>query len=223
MCIRDRVSTQSTWEIKKMKAGERKQAFELHLKALTWNRDSHGLFDYESQSVTKKEFNTSLHKYLIRRCPSGDVILCTNEEVKQEKILHAHGNGSIDVLFQMRPHPTKPNSFLIQNCSSTGIYDGANDKLWTVLKTMKRDSIAETHRLQRGEILKLGRMRIKIKDYRIEDGDNPEDRVSCLSEEGPIDITVCDDLPVDENDCCRICFGRESTLINPLLAPCTLR
>ena len=47
--------------------------------------------------------------------------------------------------------------------------------------------------MNRGDIIKLGRVKFKVKDYRIEGGTNPEDAVSRPHEEGPIDILTFDD------------------------------
>jgi len=74
--------------------------------------------------------------------------------------------------------------------------------------------------LKRGEILKLGRIRLKVKDYRLEKSPIEDDKKSNQNEEGPIDISRCDDVPTDENDLCRICFSSTNTKSNPLFAPC---
>lgn len=59
-----------------------------------------------------------------------------------------------------------------------------------------------------------------MKDYRIKDSDNEEDRTATQLEDGPIDIKNCNDVPQDENDLCRICFNDTNTSENPLFAPC---
>ncbi len=61
---------------------------------------------------------------------------------------------------------------------------------------------------------------MKVKDYRIEDATNEEDKTAHVVEEGPIDIKRCDDQPKDENDVCRICFSNTKSADNPLFGPC---
>jgi len=39
----------------------------LFMRLITWQRDSHGLFDYESRSVDTFEFKTTAQGYLNRR------------------------------------------------------------------------------------------------------------------------------------------------------------
>lgn len=36
------------------------------LRAVTWNRDSHGLFDYESKSISKKSCKTQFASKIVR-------------------------------------------------------------------------------------------------------------------------------------------------------------
>lgn len=66
----------------------------------------------------------------------------------------------------------------------------------------------------------MGRVRLKVKDYRISDAENEEDKTATYMEDGPIDIKTCDDVPKDDNDLCRICFMSTSSSENPLFAPC---
>ena len=63
-------------------------------------------------------------------------------------------------------------------------------------------------------------MKIKVKDYRIEDAALEEDRQNIQTEDGIIDIKTCDDCPKDEADTCRICFNNTNTQENPLLSAC---
>lgn len=74
--------------------------------------------------------------------------------------------------------------------------------------------------MKRGEILKLGRIRLKVKDYRLEKSTLDQDRKSDQIEDCSIDISICNDTPTDENDLCRICFSSTHTKNNPLFAPC---
>jgi hypothetical protein len=39
----------------------------LHISAKTWNRDSHGLFDYENSSVKCNNFSSDQPGFIIRR------------------------------------------------------------------------------------------------------------------------------------------------------------
>lgn len=40
--------------------------FSVFLRGVTWIRDSHGLFDYESKSITKKSCKTAYQSKIVR-------------------------------------------------------------------------------------------------------------------------------------------------------------
>jgi hypothetical protein len=40
--------------------------FEVHMRCVTWSRDSHGLFDYESRYIAKKNIKTTTSGRIIR-------------------------------------------------------------------------------------------------------------------------------------------------------------
>ena len=40
--------------------------FSVFLRGVTWIRDSHGLFDYESKSITKKSCKTTYESKIVR-------------------------------------------------------------------------------------------------------------------------------------------------------------
>jgi hypothetical protein len=40
--------------------------FSVFLRGVTWIRDSHGLFDYESKSITKKSLKTQVQSKIVR-------------------------------------------------------------------------------------------------------------------------------------------------------------
>jgi hypothetical protein len=50
------------------------------LRAVTWMRDSHGLFDYESKSITKKSLKTSSQGKIVRNANEIELIQLNKEE-----------------------------------------------------------------------------------------------------------------------------------------------
>ena len=54
----------------------------MFLRAVTWQRDSHGLFDYESKSITKKSLKTNTQGKIIRSSNEVDLV-SINKNVKQ--------------------------------------------------------------------------------------------------------------------------------------------
>lgn len=54
------------------------------LRAVTWTRDSHGLFDYESKSINKKSFKT-IQQCLIARSNDDIEMLPLEKECVETK------------------------------------------------------------------------------------------------------------------------------------------
>lgn len=71
--------------------------------------------------------------------------------------------------------------------------------------------------MSRGEIIKLGRVRLKVRAYRTE---NAEEELKDEGEADPINLRECDDKPADGKDQCKVCFTEANTQSNPLLSPC---
>ena len=81
-------------------------------------------------------------------------------------------------------------------------------------------SLASDYKLRRGDILRIGRIQLKIKDYRVESSVLAEDRDSSPSEDNIIDLHIKEDQAVQSQDVCRICFCGETAADNPLLSVC---
>lgn len=76
------------------------------------------------------------------------------------------------------------------------------------------------YKLKRGDILRAGRIQVKVKDYRIESSSFPEDRSTLPNEDNVVDLQEKEDKPATAEDVCKICFGAEETPENPLLSIC---
>jgi len=112
------------------------------------------------------------------------------------------------------------NIALIKTCSDTTVYDEANDKLWTVVSSKSDVATQKEYKLSRGDILKLGRVQVKVRDLRIADSPNESDHAPQPQEEGPVDIKICDETPNEKEDVCRICFSNLNHRENPMVSAC---
>lgn len=108
------------------------------MKAFTWGRDSHGLFDYEDLHPDRRTFNTGNICYLVRKGNSQAEVILVTEEQKRTQV---EPNDS--VLFKIVPGVTSPECFTIETCSTTGVYEEAIDKLWLVTKAIKTNDKKE--------------------------------------------------------------------------------
>ena len=112
------------------------------MKAVTWTRDSHGLFDYESTDVLKKVITTHQVRFLIRKNATGEV------ELLSEKELAACNKQEIAVLFKVTPlDDASGTNFEVENCSTTSIYEESNDKLWLIIRSLKKNDVKEVAKI----------------------------------------------------------------------------
>lgn len=96
-----------SWEVERGVEKQNKEwlviLVSLNVRAFTWNRDSHGLFDYESQSVTKKTFRVKTDGRLFR--VGNEVKLTDNhyprdDSVEGDHLLSVSGKGELAMTCQ---------------------------------------------------------------------------------------------------------------------------
>lgn len=149
-------------------------------------------------------FFTHQSRFIVRNNTTGDVQLIGEKDITEKD------HGEFSVLFKIVPiHHS--NRFEIKS------YKEESDMLGFVLRRTKDK---EGYRLKRGDIMKLGRMRIKLKDYQIDNALNDEDKISKEVAEGSVEVKTFNDIPKDENDVCRICFSPSNDDANPLISAC---
>jgi len=57
-------------------------AYRVFLRAVTWLRDSHGLFDYESKSINKKSMKTTTQGKIMRISNDIDLVALNKSETE---------------------------------------------------------------------------------------------------------------------------------------------
>jgi hypothetical protein len=130
---------------------------------------------------------------MLIRSQGGEVELIT-EEGKQDK-------PNFQKLMIIRAVDQNQQAFTVSSCSSSTVYEEANDKVWSVIGSTGQEAGKITCKLNRGDIVKLGRVQIKVKDYRICASTKDEDKIANLQEDGPIDVRICNDQPKLFREC----------------------
>ena len=148
------------------------------IRTATWVKDSHGLFDYESHHVIRKIFKSANCGYIVR----------TGNDVKLTQDL-SQLQGLLDTVPLLQLSKAIDGAYTINTASQTTVYENPNDKLWLSVRNSSKEPNARFH-LKGGDIIKLGRMKLKIKKVVIEGSKSTE-----IEDEGPIEITTCDDSP----------------------------
>lgn len=148
---------------------DEKSLKKLVIKTSTWNRDSHGLFDYESNNVVKKNIKTSNNCMLIRE--GNDVqIAPENATLRSENarpIMNVISRDGEFTLTQSRPAEQDDLSFDEENEEDflQSLQQDSNCKLWLVIRYLNQGN-SRGYKIMGGETIKLGRVKFIIKEVR---------------------------------------------------------
>ena len=167
------------------------------MKAQTWDRESHGLYDYESRRVQKLEKKVETEGYMIRdreNVSFKDSLDSFNEEEDTNLFKLVRKNEK----FYVRPNNDNP----------------ANDRLWLVIRSLKEGYVIKRH-----DILKLGRMKFKVKEFRTETEYFEGEHVESSPHKGFEEIHEVQAAD-SEDIMCRFCWIGEQTEDNPIIGSC---
>jgi hypothetical protein len=153
------------------------------MKAKTWIRDSHGLFDYENTTQVKTvSLNISSHCIIIRDQKKHDIKsfenlenLNASSEEELKEIAKVSYNGKVFVNIDKYYLSTDLlNNMPINNQTLQDL----QEKIWYVIKTNNpmNNTNVNTYQsnfeyvLKKNDIIKLGRIKFLIRDMNIVDG-----------------------------------------------------
>jgi len=176
-----------------MSAAEAKNP-SLFLTIKTWVRDSHGLFDYESQSLNSKVFEC--------RCQGS---LCLQNDVAKFNVWT--GKGQRDL-------PQDPELAKVTRAGpGFSLQSGAHEDMWQVVRYMSGGC-----HLSKDLVIKLGRVRYRVKEV----SDGSSEPVCSGSDTATSDEErETDEVPEErEETVCRVCYDGEKERENPLLSNC---
>ena len=217
--------------------------FVLSLCTKTWVRDSHGLFDYESNQTRNLNAVLAESIFIARRKHDIKTISSLNElKQDEEELLFNVRNDNTDEYILENPVP-----IFIQH-TEKNINDLSN-KIWYVLKNDPHQSNNSTqtvtntnddYYLCKNDVIKLGRVKYSLNEINIPSRHNNIDRSQPLTDDTKYDIddlnknteSVFDfifqakdssdytDIPDDER-ICKICYSEENDKENnPLVHLC---
>ena len=156
----------------------------------TWIRDSHGLYDYESEHISFSHYETRVQGVLLR----------------QNNSIHFEPAPSPEALMSVEP---LNDHFVLR------LLNEDQGELWTVVKFLREGGGGMA--LQCGNIIKLGRAMYQVKE--MSDG-SEKLMEEVASDTASSEETELEDFPGSEEMVCRICYERQRTRENPLLSPC---
>ena len=190
----------------------------LSIKTFTWDRDSHGLFDFETRGLARKDFKLSSESYIIR---SADSITTVNPE---EVTLAEDSKVLALVLSQER-------SFVLSK-PTKALKRATCESMWLVVKNIKPEATLKGYRLSGGDVMKLGRVKFKVVElFGVNSYEDSESTVrSDMLLKGGVGpkhksakktaLKVKKSAVTDEEVNCRICLCGETEEDDPLIMPC---
>lgn len=168
---------------------------------MTWDRESHGLYDYESKRVSKFEK---------RLANEGDIVRTRDSVIFNEKSDTGDIASEDDTcLFKLKKR-AEDGKFVVEPQNM----NAPNDRLWVVIRSLKEGYVIKKH-----DIIKLGRMKFRVKEFRtekeyFEDHDNQQSPHPGFEE----DYEVVRAKDSESN--CRFCWTSDQDPENPLFACC---
>ena len=166
----------------------------MFIKSATWSRDSHGLYDYESRSVQKKQIQAVNSVCVVR----------IGTDVQQVS----------DFTDFSRMGGYSPLCIIEQDKSDFFLKPYDSEPLWLVVRSM-RSQYGPGCILSEGDIVKLGRVSFKITSLSALEKESPASETQS-SEDMDLEIP-------NERECgaCKICLFDDSGPDNPLISPCS--
>ena len=173
--------------------------------AMTWNRETHGLFDYESKSLIKRSFRISDSCSLCRI--KEDCFQSSTEIIPESTPLVRFEKISSD--YQVNLISGEPNN-----------------KMWLVVKGIKSPG-SKGYQLNEGDWLKLGRVKLRVQKIVLSPSStdqHPFPEFFHDTDTQDINDKVFSDADEANGEGnpapCRICLSEQSTPNDPLISPC---
>ena len=131
---------------------KRSPRFSCLVQAMVWNRKSHGLFDYESDSITRSQVCFKNSGMIVRF---------------DDKIKHLSNNDSFGEIEDDEDDP-KLLSYIRQTGDQQyGVEHrdpsaSLNNRIWLVIRSLKNSQFSEDFELKPNHVIKLGRIILKV-------------------------------------------------------------
>jgi hypothetical protein len=197
----------------------------VELKAVTWNKDSHGLFDYENNQYEMKKFQIS-HPVKIYRI-NNDIIPTTKDEIP------THENHKTEFLLSISQDALAKEKFFINvapQFPATDIVSLApNPNLYLIVRSLKAvdGKNQRGYAVSPGDIIKLGRIEYRVTECQVGvDTLSVKKITDAIQEDADFFDASTQRVPQDVSElCCKYCLAEDccpdkNSIDNKLLFPC---
>lgn len=183
---------------------EKSSETKLSLTIKSWNKDTEDLFDFDTDNITTETFtidSIAQSEYLFK-LPS-EIVKATSP------LTFLSSNPSAKALLEIAFNASS-QYLLIPSFNSETLKSISEDKIDYTWIKLPNDYI----QIKIGDIIKIGRVRIKLSSFSNNDNNNNITTSSCLSgKAASISMKT-------QRDMCRICYRCDSDIDDPLISPC---
>jgi len=192
----------------------------VEMKQVTWSKDSHGLFDYESKNINSIKTKVDSAARIYKDGPNLSICSATKVRSLTDDLL----NRDAQHLFSITTQGEKNDEFYIQTDKKKVIDD--NEKLFLIVRSLKdEDNNQKGYNLEIGDVLRLGRIEYKVLEFQGNDK-----KVQSLltgtdsADSYPFSLNIknCNGQS-DIKKQCRICFMDETDSSEVLVNPCNCK
>ena len=204
------------------------------IRATTWSRESHGLFDYETKLQTRVNLRSAESCAILRR--ENEVSVCALDRLEDEL---KDGVKMLGVLL------VKPGAvLLLHDVPGRKTPKQLTERMWLVVSSLHSSNL-HGYRLSAEEVVRLGRISFRIKELvcasdgpvltealprfiaarAIFQGGLGLSRPKPVVAETPVVLTIADDIETKGEEkvaeiACKICLMDTFTEDNPMITPC---
>ena len=187
--------------------------YRLQISTRTWKKDAYELIDYDSDELNLDILETQDSGYLYRN--HNEIEFYEEQQKGMEQLLQIK---KLENNFQL-----KLNDFSFDENGNVT----SQNSTWFLLRKTFLDEKMNDYNLKEGDILRIGRITIKIKKIKFKKNKDNKDDISINTnlnlKEIPKNSNVQKVYEKDEYQkykICRICYMEEEALDNPLIQPC---
>jgi len=196
----------------------------VEIKTVTWSKDSHGLFDYESKNVnyTKSKIETSSKIYK----DGGDISVKSLKEAELSSKEKAPNEPNF--LFSIIGDAEKNDKFSIKidDAPYKDDDEAKNNSLFLIVRSLKNeDGTQKGYNLEIGDIIRLGRIEYRVIEYRTHTLQTISLYNMAPTKPCPFNLISKEVLPNNAGIKreCRICFMDENDSQEMLVNPCNCK
>lgn len=126
-------------------------------RAVSWLRDSHGLFDYESRNIVKMSLKTQSQGQIIRNDDQIDFN-------KPDYVIDTAQSPNARSLCLLKKDT---EGYYLDHAAATANQEEESvDRLWLVARSLKNETGKYDYKIQKFDAIKLGRVRFRVKDFK---------------------------------------------------------